>query len=73
MKKLYDFTEGDTVKVSGIHTSPERRRLYEALGIFEDASLRIFLISGKKVILMAGVTKIALSGMAADEITAEKQ
>ena len=73
MKKLYDFTEGDTVKVSGIYTSPERRRLYEALGIFEDASLRIFLISGKKVILMAGVTKIALSGMAADEITAEKQ
>lgn len=73
MKKLYDFSEGDTVRVSGIHASPERRRLYEALGIFEDAELRIFLISAKKVILTAGMTKIALSEMAAAEISAEKQ
>jgi len=70
--KLYDFSEGDRLRVSGIATTPDRRRLYDAFGIFEGADIRIFLISGKKVILTAGVTKLALSAKAASEISAEK-
>ena len=72
MKKLCEFSERDTVIVNTIHTSPTRRRLYEAFGIFDGTPLTIFLIAGKKVIITAGVTKLALSADAAGEILAEK-
>jgi|GEM_PF-6125737 hypothetical protein len=70
--KLYEFSEGDMLRVSAIQAMPDRRRLYESFGIFEGADIRIFLISGKKVILTAGMTKLALSAKAAAEISAEK-
>lgn len=72
MKKLYEFSEGDVVCIAKIHTSPAKRRHYEAFGILEGANIRIFLISGKKVILTVGITKLALSEKAAAEIFAEK-
>lgn len=70
--KLYDFSEGDILRISEILAVPERRRLYEAFGIFEGADIGIFLISGKKVIIKAGHTKLALSAKAASELSAEK-
>jgi len=72
MKKLCEFAENDTVFVAAVHTSPARRRLYEAFGIFDGTPLTVFLIAGKKVIITAGVTKLALSADAAGEILAEK-
>ena len=73
MKKLYEFAENDTVFVTAIHTTPGRRRLYEAFGIFDGTEITIFLISGKKVIVTVGKTKLALSAGAAAEILAKKE
>lgn len=73
MKPLYDFAEGDIVTVKRITASGKKRRLYEAFGILEETRLKIFLVSGKKVILKIGVTKLALSGASANEILAEKE
>ena len=72
MKKLYEFDENNTVSVAAIRTTAERRRLYEAFGLFEGAELTVFLVSGKKVIVTVGKTKLALSAGAAAEILAEK-
>lgn len=70
MKKLYEYSENETVQITELHTNESRQRLYEAFGIFPGAKVKIFLISGKKAIILAGRTKLALSAKATEEILA---
>lgn len=70
-KKLYEFSENIEVTVCAVCAEPARTQLYESFGILKGAHLRVFLVSGKRVILIVGRTKLALSSPATEEILCE--
>lgn len=65
---LCDFETGKTVKVLKIKEAEYISDRYLSLGIYEGAKLKLFLKSGRNIIVKAGNAKIAFMGNCAANI-----
>ena len=73
VKMLSFFTKNDTVIVSKLCCSAERRLRLEAFGIFEGASVSVLYSDHSKMIVKIGETRLAISKAIADEISVFKK